>query len=302
MCDQITDTTDPSVHHVYYTKTPIVKIPSTCQVAVIADTKAYGPALFLGTDPEHMSIQSTVADEIFYHRPFVHGGAALCSHAPKSALVIGGGEGCMARELLKYDTIEVIDQIDWDSELLAYFRRPEVAAQWNGGAYEDPRVRVHCEDAFTSTVWCDRTYDLIYVDLCDPDAGMIEALKELVRRLLPSLNEGGVFLMNAGGVCPGAEGSAGELLGFMEKIAGERRAFSYKTYVPSYMMPWCLVGLADGFTIGNWLKGGICEDEVRDALYYGPSYAECFRRANSEFMVQRRWKGTVSFEDVLWGC
>ena len=146
----VCDAGDPHIRHIHYALEEPIVIKTPLQTAVIANTVDYGPALFIGDDTEHLAIQSTLADEALYHRPFVHGAAALCANSPRSALIIGGGEGSMARELLKYNTIELIDQIDWDVDLINYFKQPTVAALWNGGAYEDPRLRIHVEDAFTS--------------------------------------------------------------------------------------------------------------------------------------------------------
>mgnify|MGYP003693808611 CR=1 FL=1 len=45
-------------------------------------------------------------DEFFYHENLVHV-AAITHPAPKTALIIGGGDGGSAEELLKYQTMNV---------------------------------------------------------------------------------------------------------------------------------------------------------------------------------------------------
>lgn len=308
----ICDAGDPHIRHIHYSLEEPVVLKNNLQTVVIGHTVDYGPALFIGDDMEHLSIQSTLADEALYHRPFVHGAAALCNSAPRTALLIGGGEGSMARELLKYNTIEIIDQIDWDADLINYFKQPTVAALWNGSAYEDPRLRVHVEDAFTSRVWAERTYDLILMDLCDPDAETIGPLKDLVARLQGSLNAGGVFLMNVGPILPLLREFPGilktpsyseELLEHIKGLGGNvRHPFSFKLYVPSYNFPWCLVGLADGYTIGDWSRTLFGEDEMTDVLHYGPSYSENFRSTNKDFIKTRyKMKDVILYENH-WGC
>ncbi len=305
----VTDVGESYVPYVFPCVSAPTVLKTPLQTAVIADTVEYGPALFIGDDMEHLAIQSTLADEAVYHRAFVHGAAALCRRAPQSALVIGGGEGCMVRELLKYDTIGIIDQVDWDGELLAYFKEPAVAAQWNGGAYEDPRVRVHVEDAFRSTAWEGKQYDLILIDLCDPSADTIFDLGLLLQKLLPCRACGGVLLMNAGPVMPSlvldvksgrvsppgfySQGGhicytySAELLETMKfnTIGSDGNVFSFRVEVPSFKAPWCLVGIAEGSTIGNWSAGFIGVGELGELMSYGAGYWEGYRKANAAFLT-----------------
>jgi spermidine synthase len=316
----VCDAGDPHIRHIHYSLEEPTILKSPLQMAVIAHTVDYGPSLFLGADMEHLAIQSTLADEALYHRPFVHGAAALCMASPRSALVIGGGEGGMAREVLKYSTIGIIDQVDWDAVLLDYFKQPAVAALWNDGAYEDPRLRLHVEDAFSSRAWEGRTYDLILIDLCDPDAESIEGLKELARRLQSHLNAGGVLLMNAGAVLPRLRESPGilktisyseELLEFMEGMMGEsHQVFSYKLYVPSYYAPWCLIGLApkkgntyEGCLLADWTRPHFSEEELTDILHYEIPYSEKFRSVNKGFLKERfATTRRAEVTDIAWGC
>jgi hypothetical protein len=307
----VTDVGESSVPYIFPCKSAPNVLKTSLQTAVIADTVEYGPALFLGDDADNLAIQSTLADEGIYHRAFVHGAAAMCRRAPQSALVIGGGEGCMARELLKYDTIEVIDQVDWDMELLAYFKQPAVAAVWNGGAYEDPRVRLHVEDAFQSKVWEGKRYDLILIDLCDPSAESIDDLDGLLRKLIHRRSWDGVLLMNVGPVAVplvldvkrGRTGPPGfytreghicytysaELLGTMKFLAGSD-TFSFKLNVPSFKAPWCLVGIAKNNTTGKWAEGFITGDELSALMFYEHCYLDIYGRTNSQFCMSNQMK------------
>lgn len=307
----VTDVGESCVPYIFRCKSAPTVVKTRLQTAVIADTVEYGPALFIGDDMENLAIQSTMADEAIYHRAFVHGAAGLCRRAPTSALVIGGGEGCMARELLKYDTIEVIDQVDWDAELLAYFKQPAVAAVWNGGAYEDPRVRVHVEDAFRSKVWEGKIYDLVLIDLCDPSAESIDDLRGLLRKLVYRCSWDGVLLMNVGPVAvplvldvkrgrtgpPGFYAREGhicytysaELLETM-KILGGSDTFSFKLDVPSFKAPWCLVGIAKNNTIGKWAEGFIRGDELKALMFYEPCYLDIYAQTNSQFCISNEMK------------
>ena len=320
----VTDVGEWGIPYSFPCKSAPTVIETPLQTAVIADTVEYGPALFIGDDADHLAIQSTVADEGIYHRAFVHGAAALCARAPRSALVIGGGEGCMARELLKYDTIEVIDQVDWDGELLAYFKQPAVAAVWNGGAYDDPRIRLHVEDAFKSTVWEGKQYDLVLIDLCDPSPEIIEDLRVLLRKLIYRRSWEGVLLMNVGPVGeplvldvkrgrtapPGFYAREGhmcytysaELLDTMRFLGGDD-TFSFKVDVPSFKAPWCLAGIAPRHTIGEWSAEFIGGEELRGLMRsYVPSDWKCYD--NSGFHSSKELKRVVDEASAfpLYGC
>ena len=58
-------------------------------------------------------IMLTEKDEFIYHEMITH--VAMCVNpAIKKVLLVGGGDGGTARELLKYDTIEKIDLVEID--------------------------------------------------------------------------------------------------------------------------------------------------------------------------------------------
>lgn len=304
MDNTIIDTGEADVHHIHQCLQPPQTFTTAKQTFSIVQTCRFGEALFIDG-----AIQSTRIDETLYHVPLVHGSAAFLENPPRHALVIGGGEGCVARELLKYNTIESITQVDWDVELVDYFR-VGAGRSWNGGAYDDPRVRVIHDDIFkdANEIYT-QTYDLILVDLCDPDGETIGLLKNLIGRLLELLVHGGVFLMNAGAVLPkvvvsGDSMYAAELLNYVGAVGSGRgyKPFSYKIYVPSYMAPWCLVGLARGNTIGDWVG-----EDVGSWMTYDRSYDPVFQNVNAEFM---RYRDSVapsaSASELMsageWGC
>ena len=125
---------------------------------------AAGTMLFI--DDQH---QSTLEDEYIYHETFVH---SLMWRLPsrKRVLLLGGAEGCLAREVLRWHNVETVVQVDWDKSLVDFFRLPE-QAEWNHGVYEDPRLTVVHEDA---QVWLNHysgePFDAIFIDLLDPSS------------------------------------------------------------------------------------------------------------------------------------
>ena len=56
-------------------------------------------------------------DEFFYHEPMAHA-AALAHPAPRSALVLGGGDGGCSEELLKHPGTERLVLAELDAEVV----------------------------------------------------------------------------------------------------------------------------------------------------------------------------------------
>ena len=109
-------------------------------------------------------IQSSEADEGIYHRALVQ--PILKTH-PKRVMIIGGGEGATAREVLKGSAVETVDMYEWDKDVVQMFQTSY--PQWANGAWADPRLTIYPEnimEAITSPP--DRPYDAIIVDLFDP--------------------------------------------------------------------------------------------------------------------------------------
>jgi len=87
---------------------------------------------------------------------------------PKSALVLGGGDGLAVRELLRYRSLERITLVDLDREVTALFSSHPQLKVLNGGSLNDPRVHVVSEDAWQ---WLESNrgrFDAIIIDLPDP--------------------------------------------------------------------------------------------------------------------------------------
>ncbi|WP_341501886.1 polyamine aminopropyltransferase [Gallaecimonas sp. GXIMD4217] len=123
-------------------------------------------------------LQFSSLDEHIYHRMLVHP-ALLAARAPKSVLIIGGGDGLGLREVLRWD-IEEVTLIDLDEQLLALFQQPEqelpgrlgrAMARLNQGSLRDPRLTLMPGDAFIridELAQAGRRFDAVIIDLPDP--------------------------------------------------------------------------------------------------------------------------------------
>ncbi|WP_448852760.1 polyamine aminopropyltransferase [Corynebacterium sp. 335C] len=100
----------------------------------------------------------------------------------RTALVLGGGDGLAARDLLTVPGMERIVQVELDPAVIE-LARTELRED-NGGSLDDPRVTVRVDDAFA---WLREAapgagdvpaggFDAVYVDLPDPDSAVLARL------------------------------------------------------------------------------------------------------------------------------
>lgn len=133
----------------------------------------------------------TEKDEFIYHEMIVHVPMAVNKNI-KKVLVIGAGDGGVCRELVKYKSIESIDVVEIDSEVIEVSKKylPQTAC----GFYDD-RVNIHINDGLKFVRKCNNIYDLIIVDSTDP-FGPGEGLftKEFYGNCYKALKEDGIMV------------------------------------------------------------------------------------------------------------
>ena len=105
-------------------------------------------------------------DEFFYHEAMIHP-AAVAIGSPKSALVLGGGDGGSAEELLKYPCIERVVIAELDEAVVNISRH--YFASIHRGALDDPRVELQIGDGVHYVQQSKESFDLVILDLTDPD-------------------------------------------------------------------------------------------------------------------------------------
>lgn len=113
------------------------------------------------------NLQFSSADEYRYHEALVH--PALSSvKEPKKVLILGGGDGLAAREILRYPSVERITLVDLDPAMTRLFSQQDVLVQLNKGALKDPRLIIKNTDAFTWIRNNQEQFDAIIIDFPDP--------------------------------------------------------------------------------------------------------------------------------------
>lgn len=131
------------------------------QLLEVLDTPRFGHVLRLDG-----ALQCSEHDEYFYHEPLVHLPALLHS-APRTALIVGGGDGGAAEELLKHRSIEWVQLVDIDEAVVDASRRWLTSV--NKGLFDKPSFRFgwRVEDGLKFVRNHTAVYDLILLDLTD---------------------------------------------------------------------------------------------------------------------------------------
>lgn len=103
-------------------------------------------------------------DEFVYHEMMVH--VPLFTHPnPRRVLIIGGGDGGTAREVLRHPGVETCRMVEIDRMVVDACREhiPQTAA-----ALDDPRLTLTIEDGVKFVAETDETFDVVLVDSTDP--------------------------------------------------------------------------------------------------------------------------------------
>ena len=133
---------------------------SAFQNAVVFDNRLYGRVLALDG-----IVQTTEADEFFYHEALVH--APLFAHGRvRRVLIIGGGDGGALEEVLKHPGIESVTLVEIDPLVIDLAKR--YLAKICGRAFEDPRLKLVIGDGVDFVADCRDGFDVILIDSTDP--------------------------------------------------------------------------------------------------------------------------------------
>lgn len=108
----------------------------------------------------------TEKDEFIYHDMITHVAMAV-NPDTKKVLIIGGGDGGTAREILRYSTIEKVDLVEIDERVVRLSQQflPQTACKLD----HDLRLSLYFEDGLIFVEKAkESSYDLILVDSTDP--------------------------------------------------------------------------------------------------------------------------------------
>ncbi len=204
---------------VYQTQSPFQKVE-------IFDTYGYGKMLVLDG-----AVTCTEKDEYIYHEMIVHV-PTLTHPGPERALIVGGGDGGAARELLKHDGLDEVILVEIDKAVVEASKQhlPTLSP-----AFNDPRLSLIIQDGTTYIRDCpDAAFDLIIVDAAHP-AGPAEGLfsEAFYTQVHRCLKADGIM---AAQTEPPALYSRTfkEIYQHQRRIFGKNRVHCYLAFIPTY--------------------------------------------------------------------
>lgn len=110
-------------------------------------------------------VQTTEGDNFIYHEMLTHV-PVLAHGAAKRMLIIGGGDGGMAREVLRHRSVEHVTMVEIDAGVVEFCK--EYMPALSQGAFDDPRLNLVIADGADFMRDCTEQFDVIIVDSTDP--------------------------------------------------------------------------------------------------------------------------------------
>ncbi len=226
------------------------------------------------------SIQFDSLDEHRYHEMLVHPAMGLAPSVAR-VLILGGGDGMAAREVLRHEGVQEVTLVDLDPRVTELFATNPDLVALNGGSLLDPRVEIVNRDAW---VWAaeaeGEAYDVIIADLPDPKSVALSKLYsiEFYAMLVEHLSAHGLIVTHAGSPTFATEAfwiTEATLAATRnpQEPGGVLDTLAYQTYLPSF---------------GNW--GFILAGPALPALGRMPDLPEGLRHLTPEV-----WQAAQAF-------
>ena len=113
------------------------------------------------------NLQFSSRDEARYHEALVLPAMQMVSDASR-ILILGGGDGLAAREVLKYPQVKHVTLVDLDPDMTATFKTSAALSALNQGSLSHPKMHVVNDDAAKWLEGLSEKFDVIIIDLPDP--------------------------------------------------------------------------------------------------------------------------------------
>ena len=155
----------------------------------MVQSAAHGPMLF-----NDGMVMLSGRDEFIYHEMMAH--VPLFTHKnPETVLIIGGGDGGTAREVLKHKSVKRAVLVEIDQMVIDACREhmPAVAC-----SLDDPRLEIRVEDGVAFVAETAETFDVALVDSPDPVGPAVQLTAgDFYKALKSRLAPGGILVTQA---------------------------------------------------------------------------------------------------------
>ncbi|WP_421836908.1 polyamine aminopropyltransferase [Novosphingobium sp.] len=206
---------------------PVIYARSTPYQRIVITRRGEDLRLYLNGN-----LQFSTRDEYRYHEALVWPVLGRVAN-PREVLILGGGDGLAAREVLKDPRVAHVTLVDLDPEMTHLFRDEPSLARLNGGSLGSRRMTVVNGDAFRWVRQARGRYDAILIDFPDPTEFSLGKLytESFYREVARLLGPAGVLTVQSTSplVAPRSYWTVASTL----EAAG-LKARGYHAYVPSF--------------------------------------------------------------------
>ncbi|UWR85817.1 polyamine aminopropyltransferase [Phaeobacter inhibens] len=174
-------------------------------------------------------VQTTEGDNFIYHEMLTH--VPILAHGnAKRVLIIGGGDGGMAREALRHTSVEHVTMVEIDAGVVDFSK--EYLPMLSDGAFDDPRLNLVINDGALFMKENTEKFDVIIVDSTDPiGPGEVLFTDTFYGHAARSLSEDGIIVTQNGVPFMQGDELTGTLRAFQALFAD---ASCYLATVPTY--------------------------------------------------------------------
>ncbi|WP_435659463.1 polyamine aminopropyltransferase [Leisingera caerulea] len=174
-------------------------------------------------------VQTTEGDNFIYHEMLTH--VPILAHGKaKRVLIIGGGDGGMAREALRHTSVEHVTMVEIDAGVVDFSKK--YLPMLSDGAFDDPRLNLVINDGALFMKENTEKFDVIIVDSTDPiGPGEVLFTDTFYGHAARSLTEDGIIVTQNGVPFMQGDELTGTLRAFQALFAD---ASCYLATVPTY--------------------------------------------------------------------
>jgi spermidine synthase len=206
-------------------------------------------------------VQTTEGDEYIYHEMLSH--VPILAHgAATRVLIIGGGDGGMAREVLKHQGVAALTMVELDPSVITLCRThlPAISA----GAFDDPRLDLVIADGAKFVEETEDRWDVIIIDSTDPlGPGEVLFGERFYRGCKRCLAPGGIVVTQNG----------------VPYVQGSEVTDSYRRLTPHFADVWFYVAPVPTYQ-GGHMAFGWATDEPAYRSAPAATVADRFRTAD----------------------
>jgi spermidine synthase len=141
---------------------PVVYAVSTPFQRIVLTRRSDDLRLYLNGN-----LQFSSRDEYRYHEALVQPVLGMVER-PARVLILGGGDGLAAREVLRHPEVRSLTLVDLDPAMTRLFSQSPMLTALNRGSLTDRRMTVINADAFRWAREARSSYDAVIVDFPDP--------------------------------------------------------------------------------------------------------------------------------------